>query len=62
MNSAEEEWGEDRMVVAARSFFDQSHHTATADQLLQSILSAADRFTAGAPQHDDMTLLICMVL
>ena len=31
----------------------------TADQLLTCIFEAADKFTAGAPQHDDMTLLVC---
>jgi sigma-B regulation protein RsbU (phosphoserine phosphatase) len=61
MNSADEEWGEDQMISAARSLLDQSKHAATADQLLHAILNAADRFTAGAPQHDDMTLLICIV-
>ncbi len=33
----------------------------TAQQLLDCIVQAADRFTAGAPQHDDMTLLICTI-
>jgi Serine phosphatase RsbU, regulator of sigma subunit len=61
MNSAEDEWGEDNMVAAARALLSQSKSTVTAGQLLNCILEGADRFTAGAPQHDDMTLLICMV-
>jgi sigma-B regulation protein RsbU (phosphoserine phosphatase) len=60
MNSIEEEWGEDRMVAATRSLLSQQS-SATAEQLLQCILSGADLFTAGAPQHDDMTLLLCKV-
>jgi hypothetical protein len=28
---------------------------------MQCILAGADRFTAGAPQNDDMTLLLCIV-
>ncbi|WP_260706243.1 SpoIIE family protein phosphatase [Edaphobacter flagellatus] len=61
MNAAEEEWGEDRMLAAARTLLDKRECTATAEQLLNCILSGADLFTAGAPQHDDMTLLVCMV-
>jgi sigma-B regulation protein RsbU (phosphoserine phosphatase) len=61
MNSTEEEWGEDRMVACVRALLTQSNNTATAEQLMQCILAGADRFTAGAPQNDDMTLLLCIV-
>jgi sigma-B regulation protein RsbU (phosphoserine phosphatase) len=61
MNAAEEEWGENRMVAAARSLLEEPQCTATAEQLLNCILAAADSFTSGAPQHDDMTLLVCMI-
>lgn len=61
MNSAEEEWGENNMVACARTLLSQRNNTASAKQLLSCILAGADHFTAGAPQHDDMTLLICMV-
>jgi phosphoserine phosphatase RsbU/P len=61
MNGAEEEWGEDRMIAAARTLLDQPECTATAQQLIECILNAADGFTASAPQHDDMTLLICRI-
>jgi sigma-B regulation protein RsbU (phosphoserine phosphatase) len=60
MNVAEEEWGEESMVAAARTLL-EPECTVTADQLLNCILQAADRFTAGAPQHDDMTLLIARI-
>jgi sigma-B regulation protein RsbU (phosphoserine phosphatase) len=61
MNSAEEEWGEDEMIVAARTLMDDPECSVTAQRLIDCIFTAADRFTAGALQHDDMTLLVCMV-
>ena len=61
MNMAEEEWGEDRMINTAQALLRRPDCTTTADQLLQCIFQEADRFTAGAPQHDDMTLLVCMI-
>jgi sigma-B regulation protein RsbU (phosphoserine phosphatase) len=30
----------------------------TASEVLDDLFVAADAFTAGAPQHDDMTLLL----
>ncbi|MGA8530862.1 MAG: PP2C family protein-serine/threonine phosphatase, partial [Acidobacteriaceae bacterium] len=53
MTNADEEWGEERMIEAALQVRDQP-----ADAVLRSVFAAADAFTAGAPQHDDMTLLI----
>jgi sigma-B regulation protein RsbU (phosphoserine phosphatase) len=61
MTRDEEEWGEDRMIANAQELLERSGGTCTSQQLLDSILSAADKFTSGAPQHDDMTLLICRV-
>ena len=56
-NPAEEEWGEDAMIAAARACFE--HPPA---RMIQDILEAADRFADGAQQHDDMTLVIARVL
>ena len=53
MTRKEEEWGEDRMTQAAIRA-----RSGDADAILKSIFAAADLFTAGAPQHDDMTLLL----
>ncbi|HEY6376262.1 MAG TPA: PP2C family protein-serine/threonine phosphatase, partial [Edaphobacter sp.] len=61
MNAADEEWGEANMVAAAQSLLSQPACSTTAQQLITCIVQAADRFTAGAPQHDDMTLLICAI-
>ncbi|WP_353073324.1 PP2C family protein-serine/threonine phosphatase [Tunturiibacter gelidoferens] len=61
MNHDEEEWGEDNMLASARQLLNRPECTTTADQLLTCIFDAADKFTAGAPQHDDMTLLVCTI-
>ncbi len=53
MNASEDEWGEDRMIAEA-----QAHADLNAEELLQHLFRAADAFAAGAPQHDDMTLVV----
>lgn len=53
MTGDDEEWGEERMILAAESM---QHHTA--NEVLSSLFNAADRFTGSTPQHDDMTVLI----
>src|SRR5579885_450292 len=53
MNKDEQEWSEERMIAAADGARDK-----TACELLETIFAAADAFTSGAPQHDDMTLLV----
>ncbi|WP_446745489.1 SpoIIE family protein phosphatase [Silvibacterium acidisoli] len=53
MTHEDEEWGEDRLIEAASRVRERP-----ATEILVSIFEAADRFTAGAPQHDDMTLLV----
>jgi serine phosphatase RsbU (regulator of sigma subunit) len=53
MNPAEDEWGEDRMIAEA-----QTHADLNAEELLQHLFRAADDFATGAPQHDDMTIVL----
>lgn len=53
MNTAQNEFGEDRLLEAAVS---QAHLDPA--PMLQAILAAVDRFTQDAPQHDDMTMVI----
>jgi sigma-B regulation protein RsbU (phosphoserine phosphatase) len=53
MTRRQEEWGEERMITAATLVWSR-----TAPEILRHIFAAADAFTAGAPQHDDMTLLL----
>jgi phosphoserine phosphatase RsbU/P len=53
MNAADEEWGEDRLMDAVRP-----NRAEAARTLIDRLMVSADAFVAGAPQHDDMTLLI----
>jgi phosphoserine phosphatase RsbU/P len=53
MTHADEEWGDERMIEAAHAVCGKN-----ALEVLHSMFAAADKFTAGAPQHDDMTMLI----
>jgi sigma-B regulation protein RsbU (phosphoserine phosphatase) len=61
MNHEDEEWGEERMVATSQRLLATSDCAHSAQQVLDCILNAADKFTAGAPQHDDMTLLVCSI-
>ncbi len=61
MNAAEEEWGEDHMVAAVRAALSKPDCNVDAEHIVNCIMDGADRFTAGAEQHDDMTLLVCIV-
>jgi sigma-B regulation protein RsbU (phosphoserine phosphatase) len=53
MTHDDEEWGEERMIEAATRVRNKN-----ADEVLHALFAACDKFTAGAPQHDDMTMLI----
>jgi sigma-B regulation protein RsbU (phosphoserine phosphatase) len=53
MTADDEEWGEDRMLEAA-----PRGPVTSASGVIETIFRVADEFTAGAEQHDDMTLLI----
>src|SRR5271154_2300849 len=53
MNSALEEWGEARLIATVRST-----PGCDASEIINRIMQAADQFAAGAPQHDDMTLIV----
>ncbi|MGC2658870.1 MAG: SpoIIE family protein phosphatase [Bryobacteraceae bacterium] len=53
MNSDEEEWGEEAMILAAQQASD-----GTAEDIVNAVFAAADVFAGGASQHDDMTVLV----
>jgi sigma-B regulation protein RsbU (phosphoserine phosphatase) len=53
MTHDDEEWGEERLIAAANCCKDE-----TSTEILKRLFAEADAFTAGAPQHDDMTLLV----
>ena len=52
-NVANEEFGRDRMLEAVRSM-----HGAKSDLVLEQLLSAVNQFARGAPQADDITVLV----
>ena len=56
MNLQDEEWGEERLIPAVAQ-----HAQQPAAAIIPSLLSEADRFASGAPQHDDMTLVVMKV-
>jgi sigma-B regulation protein RsbU (phosphoserine phosphatase) len=57
MNPALEEWGEERLIATVRAA-----QGCDACQTITHIMQAADQFAAGAPQHDDMTLIVLRYL
>ncbi len=57
MTATDEEWGEERMLQAAEAVSHQS-----AEDIIRTVFKCADRFTEGAAQHDDMTLLVLKVI
>jgi sigma-B regulation protein RsbU (phosphoserine phosphatase) len=56
MNSADEEWGEEQLIEALT----RSNHSCP-EAIITNVFEAADAFAAGAPQHDDMTLVVCRI-
>lgn len=56
MRIDDEEWGEERMIAAALAARDRS-----ARQIVGDMFRAVDEFTGGAPQHDDLTLVVFKV-
>jgi len=53
MNRDDEEWGEERLAETVRSL-----DSLPVGEMIGRIRESADRFVAGAPQHDDMTLVV----
>jgi sigma-B regulation protein RsbU (phosphoserine phosphatase) len=56
MNHADEEWGEDRLAELA-----QAMRGSPVKGILENIVRSADEFAAGAPQYDDMTVIVARV-
>jgi sigma-B regulation protein RsbU (phosphoserine phosphatase) len=57
MNGNDEDWGEARLVECAKTSYGSA-----ATEMLTHIMDGAVAFAAGAPQHDDMTLVVLRVL
>jgi sigma-B regulation protein RsbU (phosphoserine phosphatase) len=57
MTTDYEEWGEERLIAAAK----KSTHRSAQD-IVTAVVQCADRFTAGAEQNDDLSLVVLKVL
>jgi sigma-B regulation protein RsbU (phosphoserine phosphatase) len=57
MNNDDEEWGEERLIDFAKTCCG-----LTAVDAMSRIMTAAQTFADGAPQHDDMTVVVLRVL
>ena len=57
MNAADEEWGDDNLAAAIQKW----GHLSAAD-MIPKLMEAADAFVNGAPQHDDMTIVVAKFL
>lgn len=57
MNIADEEWDEERLVASVRACWRRP-----AIEMIDCLMRDADAYVAGAPQHDDMTIMIVKVL
>jgi sigma-B regulation protein RsbU (phosphoserine phosphatase) len=57
MNAEDDEWGEHRLIEALRN-----SGGSCPPAVVDSIFAEADTFAAGAPQHDDMTLVVFRVV
>lgn len=56
MNGADEEWGEESLLETLKACEGKS-----AKETVECVMAAADRFTAGTKQYDDMTLVVLKV-
>ena len=56
MNADDDEWGEDALMEAVREC-----RTLSCLDMIERLIEEADRFAAGAPQHDDMTAMVVKV-
>ncbi|MGA8594209.1 MAG: SpoIIE family protein phosphatase [Bryobacteraceae bacterium] len=56
MNSADEEWGEERLANSAMACYGLG-----AEETIGRIITEAEHFAAGAPQYDDMTLVVLRI-
>ena len=57
MTTNYEEWGEERLIAAAKISAYRS-----AQDIVTAVVQRADRFTAGAEQNDDLSLVVLKVL
>ena len=56
LSAQDEEWGEARLVRTAGACLELDPR-----EVVERVMAAVDGFCAGAPQHDDMTLVVVRV-
>ena len=56
MNAADEEWGEEEVVATAKGC-----RRRPAVEIRDVLIAGAEAFAAGAPQHDDMTVVVLKI-
>ena len=52
-NMAEEEYGEERLIEVLKR-----RRTDSSDTIVSAVMESVNRFTSGAPQADDITLVV----
>jgi sigma-B regulation protein RsbU (phosphoserine phosphatase) len=57
MNVSDEEWGVENLIRCV-----QSCGTVACGDIIERVIASADAFSAGAKQHDDMTLIVARIL
>jgi sigma-B regulation protein RsbU (phosphoserine phosphatase) len=57
LDAQDEEWGEEQLIACAKTCYG-----FTAQKALDRLMSEAVAFASGAPQHDDMTLVVLRIL
>jgi sigma-B regulation protein RsbU (phosphoserine phosphatase) len=57
MDPQDDEWGEERMIEAIKAC-----QCYPAERIIENLMASADAFVSGAPQHDDMTLVVIKLL
>ncbi len=57
MNPSEEEWGVENLISCVRDC-----GTLACGDMIERVIASADAFSAGAKQHDDMTLIVARIL
>jgi sigma-B regulation protein RsbU (phosphoserine phosphatase) len=56
MNPSDEEWGVENLICCARDC-----GAIACGGVIQRVIASADAFSAGAKQHDDMTLIVARI-
>jgi sigma-B regulation protein RsbU (phosphoserine phosphatase) len=56
MNTTDEEWGVENLISCVRG-----HDGVICSEMIRRVMASADAFTAGAKQHEDMTIVVARI-